>query len=59
MLYKQKVYKDNKVYIDLYLIWTHEGKNYKVRVEPRFLHDKVLLLSEAKELEPLELNSTI
>lgn len=53
MLYKQKVYKDNKVYIDLYLIWHHEGKNYKVRIEPRFNNDKVLLLSQAKELEPV------
>jgi hypothetical protein len=51
MLYKQKVYKADKVYTDLYLIWHHEGKSYKVRVEPRFQKDKVLLLSQAKELE--------
>lgn len=53
MLYKQKVYKQGNVYIDLYCIWEHDGHCYKVRVEPRFKSDKVLLLSQAKELDPI------
>lgn len=54
MLYRQKVLKDGKTYMDLYLIWSHNDKAYKVRIEPRFLNDKVLLISHAKDMEPLE-----
>lgn len=51
MLYKEKVRKGDKVYTDLYLIWSHNDKVYKVRVEPRFKYDTALLMSHAKELE--------
>lgn len=49
-LYKQKVVKDGVSYTDLYCIWLHEGKQYKVRVKQVFDKDFKLLCSEAKEL---------
>ena len=54
-LFKQRVYKDNKRYSDLYLVWTHEGKTYKVRIEPRFRNNKALLLAQAELLDDIEI----
>lgn len=31
--------KDNRPFMDLYLTWTYEGKNYVVRVRPQFYCD--------------------
>lgn len=49
-LHKDKVVKDDRVYTDLYLSWSHNNKVYLVRIEPRFPKDWKLLLANAKEL---------
>lgn len=44
-------------YLDLFLIWEHNGKVYKVRVRPQFGHDNKVLVSRAVQVpdgEPLE-----
>lgn len=35
-------------YTDFYLTWTHEGKDYKVRVRPVFGKDNALLHAVAE-----------
>lgn len=54
-LYKNKVVKDGKTFTDLNVSWSHDGKNYLVRVRPVFARDLPLLLSHAEPL-PTEAN---
>jgi hypothetical protein len=49
-LLKNKVAKDDRIYTDLFLSWSHNNKVYFVRVEPRFSKDWKLLLANAEEL---------
>ena len=49
-LVKTKVLKNDKEYIDLYLKWTYEGKEYLVRVRPVFACDYDKLIATSNEL---------
>lgn len=50
-LFKKKVEKNGKEYIDLYLTWMFEDKVYKVRVNPTFKKDYKFLVSQAVDVE--------
>lgn len=39
--------KQGSPYLDLFLVWEHENKVYKVRVAPTFSRDYKLLAAEA------------
>lgn len=41
--------KNGNQYLDLFLTWSHEGKEYKVRISPCFHRDFRLLVSAAKD----------
>lgn len=49
-LTRQKVQKEGKTYLDLCLSWTYNGKEYNVRVDPRFARDFALLFAIADPL---------
>ena len=46
-LTKEKVNRDGREYVDLFLSWEYEGKNYKVRVRPVFSRDYDKLIATA------------
>lgn len=47
-LIKQRVKREGKEYIDLYALWSYEGKTYAVRVRPVFGRDNDKLMSIAE-----------
>lgn len=49
-LTRQKVKKDGKTYLDLCLSWNYNGKDYIVRIDPRFAKDFALLFAIAEPL---------
>lgn len=49
-LTKTKVLKDGKEYVDLYLKWTYDEKEYLVRVRPVFACDYDKLMASAKDM---------
>lgn len=56
-LVKQVAHRDNKEYVDFYLVWRHSNKLYSIRVRPCFWKDldKLYATSETiPEFEDLE-----
>lgn len=50
-LYKRRVVKNGKRYVDLVLVWQYGDKVYEVRVNPSFAKDLPKCISQA-ELYP-------
>lgn len=54
-LLKQKVVREGNEYVDLYAVWSYEGKTYAVRVRPVFGRDNDKLMAIAQDIPTGEL----
>ena len=48
-MYKRRVVKNGKRYMDLVLVWTYGDKVYEVRFNPTFARDWSKCISQAQE----------